>query len=242
MTKRLEIAARWAPAILVPLGVIVAWLAGPVIFEAWVSAPNSVFEHLVGLVLITAIITAVYALTRREAREHPGLRVWLAAYVVGLVYFAGEDLNWGQHIFGWQPSEFFLENNKEAETNLHNMSPWFNQKPRLLVSAWVLIAGVLVPLGWSWPKRAMSRFAPAVLWPGRETIWLALTASIIPAIEWLLLAVLGPDLGGVPIRFSEIQEFFFAWFMLLYVVDLSGRLRRTEAGRVHQNALRAPAE
>ncbi len=55
-------------------------------------------------------------------------------------------------------------------------------------------------------------------------MWLALAASIIPLVEWVVRAVAGPDQGGIPIRFSEVQEFFFAWFFLLYAIDLSGRL------------------
>lgn len=41
----------------------------------------------------------------------------------GLMFFvaAGEEVSWGQRIFGWQSGEFFVENNYQAETNLHNM-------------------------------------------------------------------------------------------------------------------------
>ncbi len=40
-----------------------------------------------------------------------------------LVFFlgAGEEVSWGQRIFGWESGEFFLENNHQDETNLHNL-------------------------------------------------------------------------------------------------------------------------
>src|SRR5690606_6041111 len=157
-------------------------------------------------------------------------------------YFLGEDLNWGQYIFGWQPAEFFIEHNKEAETNLHNMSTWFNQKPRLAVQLWILIAGFLVQLGWRWPRRTTANFVPAILWPGRETVLLVLLAAILPAFEWIAIAMFGPGLGGVPMRFSEIQEFFFAWFFLLYAIVLTGRLRTADAAAVDARAARTHAE
>ncbi|SLN23959.1 hypothetical protein ROA7450_00965 [Roseovarius albus] len=34
---------------------------------------------------------------------------------------AGEEISWGQRIFGWESNEFFEANNKQFETNLHNM-------------------------------------------------------------------------------------------------------------------------
>ena len=39
-----------------------------------------------------------------------------------LFFFAGgEEVSWGQRIFGWESSEFFVQNNKQLETNFHNL-------------------------------------------------------------------------------------------------------------------------
>jgi hypothetical protein len=232
MTARIaEHIARWAPPLMVPVVILWAWYSGPETFHAWVAAPNSVMEDMLGIVLLLAIIGALHVLFRPETKRHKGLRAWLVVWTLGLVYFLGEDLNWGQYVFNWQPSDFFLEHNKEAETNLHNMSPWFNQKPRMLVQLWLLVAAVLVPLGWLWPKRATAKFVPEILWPTRSTLLLAAVATIIPVLEWIAMAIWGNNLGGVPFRFSEVQEFFFAWFFLLFAIDLAGRLRQHEAER-----------
>lgn len=239
----LESAARWAPPLLVPVVILTAWQAGPDAYARWVSAPDSILEDALGVVLVVALITSIHAVSRPETSRYRRLRPWLVVWCLGLFYFLGEDLNWGQYIFGWQPPEFFAEHNKEAETNLHNMSTWFNQKPRLAVQLWILVAGFLVPLGWRWPRQATAKFVPAVLWPGRKTMWLALLAAILPAFEWIAIVIFGPSLGGVPVRFSEIQEFFFAWFFLLYAIDLTGRLRTAEAGAaVEAKAARSHAE
>lgn len=37
------------------------------------------------------------------------------------VFGAGEEISWGQRIFNVESSEYFLENNAQGETNLHNM-------------------------------------------------------------------------------------------------------------------------
>lgn len=223
-----DLLAIWAAPLLAPILILVAWSAGPEAFEIWVSSDTSVFEHAVGFVLLLSLLMGVYILFTRDLKPFPGLRPWLIAWCLGIGYFLGEDMNWGQHLIGWQASDFFLEYNKEAETNLHNMSPVFNQWPRMVVRLWIFVAGFLVPLAWSWPRRATAKFVPAQLWPGRRTMWLALAAVLIPSVEFIVQAVFGPDQGGIPIRFSEVEEFFFAWFFLLYAIDLSARLRRAE--------------
>lgn len=71
-------------------------------------------------------------------------------------------------------------------------------------------------------------------------MWLALAAALIPSVEVLVQAVFGADQGGIPIRFSEVEAFFFAWFFLLYAVVLSARLRRGEPA--HSTAYGKTAE
>ena len=44
-------------------------------------------------------------------------------FLCGLVFLfgAGEEISWGQRIFNTESSEFFLKNNAQQETNLHNL-------------------------------------------------------------------------------------------------------------------------
>jgi len=51
-----------------------------------------------------------------------------ALWMVGMIGLAvifmfgtGEEISWGQRIFNVESSEYFLENNAQGETNLHNM-------------------------------------------------------------------------------------------------------------------------
>lgn len=38
-----------------------------------------------------------------------------------MLFAAGEELSWGQHLFDYHSSEFFNENNTQGETNIHNL-------------------------------------------------------------------------------------------------------------------------
>ena len=44
-------------------------------------------------------------------------------FALGLLLFmaAGEEISWGQRILGIQSSEYFLKNNAQGETNIHNL-------------------------------------------------------------------------------------------------------------------------
>ncbi len=186
-----------------------------------------VLEYTIGAVLLAAFILSLNLLFLPDVKQAGGLRWWVAAYAAGVFYFMGEDLNWGQYMFGLEVPEYFLERNRENEINLHNISSWFNQKPRWAVEIWVLVAGVLVAAGWNWPKRATAHFVPDVLWPGRETLPIALMAVLI------VLPYRGYDIvqsqAGLEqlnhVRVSEVQEFCIAWFMMLYVWYLGHRIK-----------------
>jgi hypothetical protein len=47
----------------------------------------------------------------------------LGVLVMAIAFFfaSGEEISWGQRIFNVQSSEYFIENNAQHETNLHNM-------------------------------------------------------------------------------------------------------------------------
>ena len=103
------------------------------------------------------------------------------------------------------------------------MRSWFNQKPRLLAELWLLIVGLLVPLGWKLPQRITARFVPTLLWPDKRLVFAALLAGVAKINSALVKE------GGrgwlATVRWSEVIEFFLAYSMLLYALMLLGRVR-----------------
>jgi hypothetical protein len=43
----------------------------------------------------------------------------------GFFLCAGEEMSWGQHLFGWKAPEAITKVNVQGETNLHNLSGYF---------------------------------------------------------------------------------------------------------------------
>lgn len=47
--------------------------------------------------------------------------VGIVGMILVFIFGAGEEISWGQRIFEVESSEYFLQNNAQGETNLHNM-------------------------------------------------------------------------------------------------------------------------
>ncbi|MGH6735923.1 MAG: hypothetical protein ACRECX_07565 [Methyloceanibacter sp.] len=212
----------WSLYVLLPVLIFAVVLAaryagGEVTY--WVlESPVGVRESLTGALAFVAGIVSLVAFFQPSIRHNWKVRTWLLLFFIGMIYFVGEDLNWGQYYFGWVAPEFFQAHNREHETNLHNMSPWFNQKPRLVVELWLLITCIAVPVGWRLPQRLTAKFLPATFWPDARLVLIAGMALLIKVPDWLAGHSIGPA-----IRWSEVQELYFAYAWLLYAFLLLAR-------------------
>ena len=55
-------------------------------------------------------------------KERSAWFLFVTLFVAVFLFFAaGEEISWGQRIFGIESSEFFQKNNAQGETNLHNL-------------------------------------------------------------------------------------------------------------------------
>lgn len=221
----------WASLpVLVVLLVIFAHYLSPELYELMTrrdEAGFGVVENLTVLVLLPAIVAGF--MTFRDRRLFPDWRLgWTTlSCTLACIYFAGEELSWGQHLFGWQTPESFAAANKQRETNLHNLNGvggWFNQKPKMLVEWWLLLGGVLLPAA-RWLRRAR---------PGSDTLmgWFWPTHIVVPtALLYLAMrsAYWYQDGTGVEIPWwaydPETREFLIALYLSLYLTSIRERLK-----------------
>lgn len=89
-------------------------------FETYVEEDGFV-EWLTVLGLLLGVGVCINRFIKLRKHRH-----WWFLFVVldmGLLLFfaAGEEISWGQRIFGIKSSEFFLKENSQGETNLHNL-------------------------------------------------------------------------------------------------------------------------
>lgn len=48
-------------------------------------------------------------------------KIGTLGFALIFIFGAGEEVSWGQRIFNWESSDYFIQNNAQQETNLHNM-------------------------------------------------------------------------------------------------------------------------
>jgi hypothetical protein len=106
-------------------GVLAAGVAiaayDPVMYVNWYVPEDGVVEYATaGFLLAVAGISLWRLLVCRGAKTG-----WFSAMMVFttvlFIFGAGEEVSWGQRIFGFESNAFFQENNDQAETNLHNL-------------------------------------------------------------------------------------------------------------------------
>lgn len=90
-------------------------------YEGFYVREDGLIEWLTVAALLLAGLTCFYRAKILLSFRSPVFILCLIA--CGLVCFfgLGEEISWGQRIFDWKSSEYFLSNNSQGETNLHNL-------------------------------------------------------------------------------------------------------------------------
>lgn len=180
------------------------------------SGESSVNEIATFLVLAVAIIVGI----KRWPSLPAGLmRWWMLLLVAGCVYFAGEEISWGQHWLGWDTPPQWQAINDQGETNLHNTSSWLDQKPRQLLELWILV-GLIV---YVYCRRGAKPPLWAGLWPTAQCIGAGTAAVLIRLPERITTWLNADPLPLFSIRLAETQELMFAFFLFAFMTTLARR-------------------
>ena len=197
-------------------------------------------EYLTVLVMVPAVIAALYCV--RHFRRFPAawLGVWMGICALGLVYYGGEELSWGHHIavkhFGKEAtpeSETVLGFNEQGETNIHNLDTWYGKMlgrtSKYVVEAWCYIAALAMPLLLTRRKPPLNPATDAGYWFWPTTATVAAAAMVLLAYRPSRLYIKLILDGDEPewLRQSELQEFYIACTLSIYVLSIAWRLRQT---------------
>ena len=149
--------------------------------------------------------------------------LWCVIYGLGCIYFLGEEISWGQHLFGWETPDAWKALNDQDETNLHNTSGWLDQVPRTVLTFGILFGGFLYPLAQRRGKRTRESATTAFLtqfMPGWNCVW---AGGCVVAREVLLLIAKATKIEALEITGGEVKESLIAMFLLVYIADLFTR-------------------
>lgn len=222
---------RWPPLTvgligLLPLfiavgGVILAEI-GKSIFK-WVAQEDGITEYLQVAFYLASLLMALLVTRRQWRSSNRVIAVLYGIFSLGLFFLTGEEISWGQRLFGWETPSEIAAINEQAETNLHNLQGMTDlfKWVQLLVGMY----GTLLPLGvLVWVKSERLKRLAAQLVPHPVLIpYFALL------FVWKLYRNLWPDPEQFKYflaKYNEIMELPLAMGFFFFLVY---QIRRNES-------------
>lgn len=195
--------------------------------DGYVFGERGIIENFTFIVLFAAIVIGVMSFLKLNSFEFPVFKFWLMLLVLGCIYYAGEEVSWGQHWFGWGTPEGWMEVNDQGETNLHNTSALLDQVPRMLLTIAAVVGGVMIPVFFLMRDKVFStnEFF-GWLWPSYVNIPVCLLAVLVSLHEkaYKLFDTTVPHI--LDIRAGETKECLLAMFLFMYIASFYTRLKQ----------------
>lgn len=201
----------WVPALffIVQIALEIT-LSGPLL--SVLHSENGPHESLQAILMVLGFGVAFYSFVQVKEKI---LRGWFLLASLCCFYVAGEEISWGQHIWDWATPDYWNHMNDQQETNLHNISSWLDQKPRLLLLLGVIFGGIIFPF---LQKRGILKL-PAVLEQLIPSAKLGLIA-FLAFVPYMVEKIFEMNELVLFARFSEVQELYMFYFVLLYLLML----------------------
>ncbi len=142
-------------------------------FWAPLYREDGLFEWLTFYGFVVAAVlfgAAAWRSIRLGTASHGSQWLWLSFALISIL-IAGEEISWGQRVFGWQTPDWLAEANKQNETNVHNLVQigwWYPFIATAMTVVMVVARWRLRPRAPEFYRRA---FPPLVQWPSLAFIF-----------------------------------------------------------------------
>jgi len=141
-------------------------------FDEVFTVEDGFVENGSAIFLFISSMLLLYRFFKLHKYKKTLWKVGILAMSVLFFFGAGEEISWGQRIFDVQSSEYFLQNNAQGETNLHNMvvdgkkvnKIIFSQLLTVILVLYLIVTPILYRK-FEWIKNLANTFAvPIVKW------------------------------------------------------------------------------
>lgn len=196
-------------------------------FAKWIESESGLIENTTALLLIPAAIFALGVASRLFRRTGSIYLIWFSGVALVCIGFAGEEISWGQHWIGWDSPDFFVENNRQGETNFHNLNIHLGRVVKSVLTLVIIIGGLILPFRRS-PRTGITEQTPMrrfldVITPTQVCVPAAAFVLGVRFIErlktWFDL-----EWGFIAVNLKETQELYIALFLLIYVWSVRVRI------------------
>lgn len=191
-------------------------------FDTYYAQEDGLVEYGTALMLFIISLICLYRLITISKGKSVTWKIGTLLFAILFLFGAGEEVSWGQRILDVESSEFFIENNAQGETNLHNMVVGETKVNKLIFSQLLMVVMVMYlivsPILYrkkEWFKKLVNTFAvPMVKW--HHTIaFLTATALVVS------------NPAG---RTWEVYELVFgAIFILIFLAPLNNSIFKKES-------------
>ncbi len=125
-------------------------------YESTLAKEDGFLEYTTVYALLMCAQVCVLRLIKLRKKKSI---LFLLGTLLGAIIFlfgAGEEISWGQRIFNVQPSEFFVQNNSQGETNLHNLVVEGKRINKIIFGTGlgIVVAFYLLILPWLYDKKS----------------------------------------------------------------------------------------
>jgi hypothetical protein len=100
-----------------------AHIAGYETLLETMTQESGFFEWMSVAILMSICIYGLYFCKQHYHKLSKLMFVLVGGFAIVAFLGAMEEISWGQHLFHFQSSEYFIKNNYQQETNLHNFIP-----------------------------------------------------------------------------------------------------------------------
>ncbi len=210
--------ARWLSWVVLPLVFLVGWFVtehtAPLHWVQWAVSENGVMELVHFVLALMACAACSMQACKQQRLGHHLASVWFFLFAAGSFYIAGEEVSWGQWFFEWETPEQWHAHNDQGETNLHNVTPWLDQKPRSLLEIGMIFGSWVIPLMLHYRLLTLPHALTALL-PSRESAYFVGLFLITKKLDKL------PDMGFRHFfeRGSEVLETLIYYYILMYALS-----------------------
>jgi hypothetical protein len=90
-------------------------------FDEVYTKEDSFVEYGTAFLLLCSSILLIARFFKLQKNKKILWKLGIVGIALVFLFGAGEEISWGQRIFNVESSAYFLENNAQGETNLHNM-------------------------------------------------------------------------------------------------------------------------
>lgn len=197
---------------------------------AQITRQDGPAEYFQNVFLLGSLFIAILALIKSFKQRNKLVIGFLIASVAGLTFLLGEEISWGQFIFGIETPAHWASINEQQETTLHNLKGIAGNISYLYFLLGLVVC--LAPLTEKFVKKVIGSVATKVVLPSRNLVFYF---SIVAGYYFYNIVNPSNNLNYWP----EAIELFLYGGIFVYFIQIALQLKAFQLVTAYQTKFKA---